>query len=243
VTLTSATVPPPVGCRPEDAPALGPRDVQLWHAELDRGPADDALLDAAERERAALMIPRVRRRFAASRCLLRRILGAVTGRDPAALHFETVGEGKPRVAPFRSDSPRFNLSHADDRWLLAVSTLEVGVDVERTDRPVDLPRVAKRLFTPAEAAAILRESGDVRRRAFFRTWTAREALAKARSEGMFTLALEAEIRAEPGAVLRLSGAGAGTWFLLEVPVEPPWCAAVAAAAPPDTVASFRADVP
>jgi 4'-phosphopantetheinyl transferase len=243
-------VPEPVPRAPESPPALRPTHLHLWHAELDAFPGDERRLDAAERQRAAQMIPRVRRRFVASRCLLRRILGAyvrgglpAAGRsdgDAVALHFETVGEGKPRLAPFAADSPRFNLSHADGQWLLAVSTREVGVDVERTDRRVDVEAVARRIFRPTEAAAILRESGDARRRAFFRAWTAREALVKARAEGMFTLSLNVEIRLEATGALSLAGDGAGGWTLLDVPRDAPWCAAVATAGRPGDVLAFHA---
>lgn len=241
MTGSAPIVPEPVRAHPEHPPALRRRHVHLWHADLDSVAADESILDDADRERAALMIPRVRTRFAASRCLLRRILGAYTGTDPASLRFGTVGEGKPQLAPLATDSPFFNLSHAEDRWLLAVSTLDVGVDVERTDRRVDVERVSRRLFTPAETDAILRESGDVRRRAFFRAWTGREALAKMRAEGMFTLSLPAEIRVDPAVTLALTGDAPGRWTLLEVPVPLPWCAALAVAGRPEGVAAFRVE--
>jgi 4'-phosphopantetheinyl transferase len=239
VNAAAPVVPAPVPVRPEDAPPLPRGHVHLWHADLDALASDESLLDEAELLRAGLMIPRVRHRFTASRRLVRRIVGRYAAEDPASLRFETVGEGKPRLAAFHPTRPRFNLSHADGRWLLAVSTVEVGVDVERGDRDVDIERVARRIFRPGEAEAILREHGYARRRAFFRAWTGREALVKARAEGMFTLSLPAEIRLAPSEPLALHGAGAGTWTLFEVPETFPWCAAVAMEERPAGVAAFR----
>lgn len=232
-------VPAPRPLRPEEAPPLPAGHLHLWHADLDALPADESLLDGAERARAAVMIPRVRHRFTASRRLLRRIVGAYVGLEPGSLRFETTGEGKPRLAPFDAARPRFNLSHADGKWVLAVGDVEVGVDVERGDREVEIERVSRRIFRAREAEAILREHGYARRRAFFRAWTAREALVKARAEGMFTLSLDAEIGVDPAAPLSLSGPGAGTWTLLEVPERFPWCAAVAAETRPAGIESFR----
>jgi len=241
VAASDPAVPAPVPAPPDRPPPLAADVVHLWHADLDddAAAAGAAPLAADERARAERMAPTPRRRFERSRGLLRTILGGYLERDPAALRFALRGEGKPELADPSSPPIRFNLSHAAGRWLLAVSYLEVGVDVERTDRPVDVERVARRVLRPAEASTILDLRGDERRRAFFRAWTGREALVKARGEGMFTLSLAAEMDVRPDRGPRLTGDAAAEWTLIAVPAVGDACAALAARGRVTRVEAFR----
>lgn len=236
--MGTLSIPDPVDTSPESAPTLPDTEVHLWHADLDATPADGMLLSPDEATRAERMIPRVRARYAASRTLLRRILGSYGKVSPESLRFTTVGEGKPVLCGDAGLS--FNLSHADARWVLGVSRAgRVGVDVERTDRRVALEDVARRVFRPAELDAILSAPEAERRDLFFRTWTAREALVKVTGEGMFTLSLPARIVAGPDGTLRLTGSGADSWTLAAIPLSDGWVGAVAADAPLSGCRSYR----
>jgi 4'-phosphopantetheinyl transferase len=136
---------------------LPPGELHLWHAELDHAPAGESVLSLAETERAARMLGRAGPRFAASRALVRRLLGAYTGTDAAALAIEIAGEGKPRLP---GDDVRINLAHSGDLWIAAFTRdREVGVVVERLDRDVDRDRVAERIFAPREVESIRRLEG------------------------------------------------------------------------------------
>ena len=146
--------------------------------------------------------------------------------------FDAVGEGKPVL---RDGGLHFNLSHAEGRWLLAVSPWPVGVDVERNDRSVDMERVASRIFRPEEIREILTRDGAERRHAVFRAWTGREALVKARGEGMFTLSLPGAMVLDPARELSLEGDDVGAWQLVEVPLSGNWCGALAVDGPASTV--------
>ncbi len=235
-------IPEPKEADPLRPPPLSAGDVHLWHADLDQGPLQEALLDAAEAERARSMTPSTRPRWIRSRGLLRTVLSGYVGKAPASLHFDSLGEGKPHLVP--AGGPHFNLSHARERWLLAVcATFDVGVDLERTDREVNIPSVARRIFRPEEVAQILAGDEREQRNTFFRAWTAREALTKTRAEGMFTLSLDAVIDLRSGHPLELSGPDAGHWTLAQVPMPVGWCGALAAEGRVTSVRSFRVRAP
>ena len=106
---------------------------------------------------------------------------------PAALEFcgfngeikLTVGEfGKPYLSS--PEGVFFNASHSGDYTLLALSSKEVGVDVQRA-KPIDL-KVAERFFTPEEYRSI--ESSENPEESFFRIWTVKESYLKARGVGL-----------------------------------------------------------
>ncbi len=222
-----------------ETPPLEPGQVHLWHADLDVPASLSSCLSSDEQARAVRMAPTPRRRFERSRTLLREILSGYLDRSAELLRFETRGEGKPVLAGRDAGDPHFNLSHAAGRWLLAVSPLEVGVDVERGDRSVDMENVARRVLRPAEAAAIHGLSGEEKRLAFFRARTGREALVKAQGEGMFTLSLDVEMDLDPGRPLALRGAAAADWTLVEVALPEPWHGALAVRGAPDRVVTLQ----
>lgn len=77
----------------------------------------------------------------------------------------------------------FSLSHSGDWAVCALADLPVGVDIEQW-RLLDIHRLAKRYFTPAE-----QEWMNARdEQAFFTLWTAKESLIKVRGCGLSGLA-------------------------------------------------------
>jgi 4'-phosphopantetheinyl transferase len=103
---------------------------------------------------------------------MRAILGGYAGSDPAALSFHYNAFGKPHLA----GGPHFNISHAEDLALLALSTAgPVGIDVESLDREMDFESVSRRYFPELVAAYPA---------AFFEAWTRREACLKAIGVGL-----------------------------------------------------------
>lgn len=73
----------------------------------------------------------------------------------------------------------------------------IGVDAERTTRPVEAEAIARRFFTPAEAQAIAALPEGRRQEAFYRIWTQREARLKAQGIGL--AGLEAMAHRDSGA--------------------------------------------
>lgn len=142
---------------------------------------DDAVLSEDERARAARYVDsRHCERWKSSRVQLRNILSSLTAVSPSALTFESLPDGK----PFLREGPHFNLSHSEDRALLAVAPFAVGIDVERV-RPIERESIARRYFT-AEEQEEMRKAADPLRR-FFEIWTAKEAALKCTGEGLRSL--------------------------------------------------------
>lgn len=162
--------------------------VIVWSWSLQTGPlvGDDALALLSEDEKArqrSFVSPELRRRFLAARAGLRTLLGRHLDRDPRSLAFAANEFGKPRLA---GDQVHFNLSHCEERAVLAISDTEIGIDLER-DRPIEHVDLAKRYFHRNEVAAITasREEAE-QRRAFFLVWTLKEAIVKALGTGLST---------------------------------------------------------
>jgi 4'-phosphopantetheinyl transferase len=142
-----------------------------------------AILSKDESARAARFIPETsRRHFTAARGQMRQVLGALLGRDPAALRFELGSHGKPFLS---GGELCFNLSHSGGLALLAVSAnQEIGVDIEASTRVVEYENIGRRFFAPSEAAALLELPEAEHARAFFNIWTRKEAYMKACGLGM-----------------------------------------------------------
>lgn len=164
----------------------GPGQVLVWRAFLGRPQSTlDALrelLDDSERARAASMdSERSRTRFVASHGVLRSILGACLGEEPAKLTFSRTCLGKPCLAdPWAAGGLRFSMAHSEDAALYAVAGgREVGVDVEKVRHDLDATAMADRFFTKAEAAAVRKAPDGERPDTFLRLWTLKEAWSKA----------------------------------------------------------------
>ena len=179
---------PAVGSAVPHAPPRPDGSVGLWLARIDDFDANAfaALLDAAEATRAAAIGDAdARRRFVVSRGLLRQVLAAQSGVAPNEFALAVGAHGKPVVADAAAPDLHFNLSHAGGWWLLALTDSPVGVDLEMADRVVDAARLAVRVFTPGEEAALQLAGTDPAavRAVFLDCWTRKEALLKALGTG------------------------------------------------------------
>lgn len=104
------------------------------------------------------------------------LLYAAFGESARRAHYERVGRGKPLLP----DRTPFNITHAGDYAVLALSTKPVGVDLERI-RPVDWQKIAERFFHPEERAHLLSAKDPLTE--FFRIWTLKESYLKAEGIG------------------------------------------------------------
>jgi 4'-phosphopantetheinyl transferase len=144
-----------------------------------------ACLSTADRARA----DRFRRsedrlRFVAGRGLLAALLRQTAPTPPVPLELALTEHGR----PFLPSSPDlvFSISHAGDVVAVALARgARVGLDVEALDRRVDLPALAKRILNPADLARFSAVAEPDRARAFFRAWTGKEAVLKAKGLGLF----------------------------------------------------------
>jgi 4'-phosphopantetheinyl transferase len=120
-------------------------------------------------------------------------LGGYLQKSPRDIEFSFETYTKPRLAPQKESAIdlRFNVSHSGDLALIAITTgCEVGVDVEQL-RPVKrMEEIAQRYFHRLEVDAVMATKKKERPAAFFRCWTAKEALLKAIGSGI-TASLDA----------------------------------------------------
>ncbi|MCA8956004.1 MAG: 4'-phosphopantetheinyl transferase superfamily protein [Planctomycetes bacterium] len=209
------------------------RVVDVWHLELGAAQADSTLLTADECARAErYRIDRRRHEFVAGRAALRRILGGYLGCGPRAVVLALGAHDKPELGNPGAAAARlhFNLSHSEGRGLLAVSTQEVGVDIEYVRENRNLAGIARRFFAAAESQAFLGLAADLHLAEFYRIWTHKEAYLKACGTGLsfpsnrFTL----DFTAQPVRLLAtdMPGDVVGHWQFHGLPAAPGYAAAV-----------------
>lgn len=138
---------------------------------------------------------------------MREVLGRELRIKPAAVRFDYGPHGKPALASDLDSELHFNVSHAQERALLAVARgLELGVDIEAVRETIDHTAIAKRFFSRAECDALLALPEAARADAFFTIWTRKEAYVKLLGGGLlipldgFDVSL-----GEPARLLRFKG--------------------------------------
>jgi 4'-phosphopantetheinyl transferase len=147
-----------------------------------------AVLDAAERERAARFVfPRHRAQFIAAHWLARAALSALAEPPPEAWRFVSGTHGKP--VAWIGDCPgpvSFNLSHTEGMVGVAAAAspdLAIGFDLEAASRQVEWA-IAERYFLRPELAWLESLPESARADGFLRLWTLREAFVKATGAGL-----------------------------------------------------------
>jgi 4'-phosphopantetheinyl transferase len=159
--------------------------VWVWPIKLDTGPSvsEPPLpleLTIEERARAERykFIP-ARWQFVAGRARLRRLLGGYLRLPPSEVPITYTAAGKPVLADSAVDL-HFNVSHSHGLVVVAVASRPVGIDIERL-RMVDNPEgLIRRFFSQVEQETYLALPAILREEGFFRGWTSKEALIKAR---------------------------------------------------------------
>lgn len=194
--------------------SLDSEAVHIWWGALN--PPDDtlpkwyALLSEDEKARAGrYYFERDRLRYIAGRAYLRMLLGGYLGMDPARIEFFDSGLGKPALrTTLEGHSLQFNLSHSEDRVLVALRWQRaVGIDLERIHPMPDEDDFARQFFCEPEAALLRSLSGEAKRRTFFELWTCKEALLKAMGDGLTRPINEVEVALQEGAARLVSIAG------------------------------------
>lgn len=104
------------------------------------------------------------------------LLCDVFGEGTRGATFEHNLRGKPHLP----DKAPFNITHAGDYAVLALSSRAVGVDLEQI-RPIDWQKIAARFFHPQERAYLDHSSDPAAE--FFRIWTLKESYLKAEGLG------------------------------------------------------------
>jgi len=216
----------------EVAEGLPENEVHLWRVDLGdflvREPSFENslqdILSADEKARASRFhFPRHRQFFAATRAMLRTILGNYVGSEPGSLVFDYGEKGKPRLRQNSSGKRiEFNVSHSGEVALLAFAQKRIlGVDVEQIRDERDHEGIARRFFSEYEQEQLARLKPEERQHAFFRCWSRKEAFIKARGEGLSLPLRHFDVSVSPGdenALLatRPDPQEANRWWLREV---------------------------
>lgn len=191
---------------------LPDHEVHFWRANLDaltlRTEPSQVLLSKDEHERAGCFkFARDRGRYVAGRQLLRTLLSAYLKIDLAGVAFQYSPYGKPSLSNgHNAGGIRFTVSHSDKMIILAfVREREIGVDVERMHREIGIKEIAGRFFSQAEQVAFAAVPEELKREAFFRCWTRKEAFVKAIGDGLSLPLDQFDVSLLPGQPAQLLG--------------------------------------
>ncbi len=154
-----------------------------------------------------------------ARSLLRGLLVEMTGAEPSCWMFETEPSGQPVARRGGGDSgPSIAISHSGG-WVACAASARgrVGIDIERHRPGRDIAGIAGLAFGGGERRDVERGGAA----AFYRIWTQREALAKARGRGLAEAADGVDRAAGfPGDGAEWRRIGGETWWLAQAtPVE------------------------
>jgi len=170
----------------EAAPLQVTAGVHVWRLHLAGTyaltPLNNGLLNTAEQQRAiSYHQDKDRRRFVLSRAALRCVLSRYTGIAAAGIVFATGSNKKPYL-PGSPIPLHYNVAHAGEYVLIAVSDMAVGVDTEYISPAFDHADIVETSFSAEEREAVTENAAP--KRTFFQCWTRKEALLKATGKGM-----------------------------------------------------------
>ena len=165
-------------------------DIEVVVACLDPGAAAQGRLAAhlsrEERLRAGRYASeRDRRRFVVTRGRLRELLAERVGAAAGDLDLVSGRNGKPALGGrFAASGLRFSASRCEELAIYAFARHEVGIDLEKVRALPGADAIAERICSPAELRAYRSLASEGRLAGFFALWTRKEALAKARGDGL-----------------------------------------------------------
>jgi 4'-phosphopantetheinyl transferase len=176
---------------PYPSPVLTPNEVHIWLVQSNDPnfvfEDFEGLLSSVERDRASkFKFDTDRQPYVIAHAALRLILSTYAKRPAEELQFASGPFGKPKLVDLHPKMEiDFNLSHSHEVALVAVTAArEIGVDVEWVRKEFAFAEVAKRFFTRREVAALHSLPHNFQREAFYKCWTSKEALLKAKGTGL-----------------------------------------------------------
>jgi 4'-phosphopantetheinyl transferase len=170
---------------------------QVWWAHRqDASPHHAELLDETERRRwTAYRRAADRERFLVGCALAKAAIATYTGQQPADVSFDRTcprcgrPHGKPAVVG-GGGGPDHSVAHSGDLIAVAVARAPVGVDVEQLDGRRRQPgggdpeALARLVLADDERAVLAAVHPSDRARAFLVAWTRKEAVTKAKGDGL-----------------------------------------------------------
>lgn len=116
----------------------------------------------------------------AGELLARYSVGHYLGNPYQEIKLQFGEKGKPHIGNL--ENVHFNISHSGNYVVCAVSTAEIGIDVERI-RKVNL-RIAERFFSPSEIDDLMACDEENQMQYFITLWTIKESYLKAIGRGL-----------------------------------------------------------
>ena len=157
-----------------------PALIHLYATDLDCFPHGLQLLPAADEQRVLQKgTETLRRRQRASLAFVRHVLAEHLSKPPEDIAIRRDPGGKPYTSGIH-----FNLSHSGARALLAVSTIPLGIDIEKR---IEERRfgVSRRVLSPTELGEwLLLPDAAAQASALTRAWVRKEAVLKALGSGL-----------------------------------------------------------
>ncbi|MBK0379128.1 4'-phosphopantetheinyl transferase family protein [Mucilaginibacter segetis] len=165
---------------------IKPNEMHIWRINIDDfiNQTDFLirLLNNSEIERANKYFRENDRiRFIVSRGMQRSVLANYLNIPAAELRFALSENKKPYILNTNPDNVRYNISHSGCWILLAISSTEVGCDVEYVDPLLKFNDVIKDHFSTQETEYIGKDNSTKK---FFTLWTRKETILKATGEGL-----------------------------------------------------------
>lgn len=156
--------------------------------------------------------PNDRKRFVATRFLLRKYLKLVFGQEPI---IEENEYGKPFLV---NQDGQFNVSHSGNFLLMAFSYIPIGVDIEKIVKFSEMKYIKDNLYHPGERDEINNVQMNQSDLWFFICWTRKEALLKAIGKGLTIKTESFQVSCDPNkADLHHSPDPYNQWRILNTP--------------------------
>lgn len=166
---------------------LNPTDIHIFsfplHCDKTQEQRLESFLSEDECRRAEnFVFEKDRRKFIVARGRMRQILADYLNLSPEKILFDYGEHGKPALKD-EAAGLKFNLSHAHELAALAISTCEIGVDVEWCRSMDNMKSVAAKVYTDIELSLLFDTSPTKRTELFYKFWTCKEAFIKLTGEG------------------------------------------------------------
>lgn len=225
---------------PQNVIQLKKQDIHIWNITVnqnndkeDQLAACRQLLSRDEKARVDRLHSLALRHHATlTKGYLRNVLGEYLNQHPKKVVFTYNQYGKPELEG-PSSAINFNVSHCQNQFLIALTLKrKIGVDIECTGRFENWMEIAKHSLSQREQDELFKLVKHKQELAFIRGWTRKEAYTKALGLGLlhdfseFSVSLDnshPEILNDPKTPQDLS-----TWKLMNINVDPPYFASLAA---------------
>lgn len=168
-------------------PCLNKNSLLIWQSDIPPVfpiPLFWQFLSAEEKQKAeSFHFARDQLKYTFCRASLRVLLAHYAEISPEKIQFQYTAHGKPYLCGDLS----FNLSHTDDRMIVALSSSqEIGIDIEKMRWVSDYLAISENYFSESECQHVMQRSTEHQLAAFFHCWVRKEALLKGIGLGIST---------------------------------------------------------